>query len=178
MTDSTGRLLSRYPLSVQRTLDPQPVYLLKNALQEVVRSGTAKALPGLLPAGVSVAGKTGTTDDLRDSWFAGFDQRYAAVVWIGRDDNAPIGLSGSSGAMRVWGALLRSLGVSSLSQSPPTGIEMVVIDSESGLLGEGCDHSQTLPFIRGSAPTRYASCAHRPGRALDEGINWLQRLFE
>ncbi len=178
VSDSSGRVLSRYPTAVKQALDPKAAYLLTHALQEVVRDGTAKALPGILPAGVSVAGKTGTTDDLRDSWFAGFDQRYVAVVWIGRDDNEPIGLTGSSGAMRVWGRLMRSVGIASLNQAMPAGVEMVEIDSVSGLRGSGCKETQSAPFVKGYAPRRDAPCARRPRRMMDNEINWLQQLFD
>ncbi|MEN8178673.1 MAG: penicillin-binding protein 1B, partial [Pseudomonadota bacterium] len=154
VTDSSGRVLSRYPVSVRQTLDPNAAYLLNHALQEVVRNGTAKSLSRSLPGGVNVAGKTGTTDDLRDSWFAGFDLRHVAVVWVGRDDNEPIGLTGSSGAMQVWSGLMRSLGVSSQDKSPPAGVEVVEIDPLSGLRGAGCKETQAIPFIKGHGPSR------------------------
>ncbi len=178
VTDSSGRVLSRYPTAVQQALDPNAVYLLNHALQEVVRAGTAKTLPALLPKGASVAGKTGTTDDLRDSWFAGFDQRHVAVVWVGRDDNEPIGLTGSSGAMRVWGKLLHSVGISSLNPPLPANVEIVEIDKRSGLRGSGCKETQAVPFIKGYAPRRDAACARRPARVMDDEINWLQSLFD
>jgi penicillin-binding protein 1B len=178
VTDSRGRLLSRYPSAIKQVLDPRPVYLLNHALQEVVRTGTARSLSRLLPAGARVAGKTGTTDDLRDSWFAGFDRRHVAVVWIGRDDNESIGLTGSSGALQVWGELMGRVGVASLEQSPPAGVELVAIDPESGLRGAGCPHSRNVPFIEGSGPRREARCArHRSKGSMDDELNWLQRLF-
>lgn len=177
VTDNRGQLLSRYPSTVQQVLDPKPVYLLNHALQEVVRNGTGRSLSWLLPAGSRVAGKTGTTDDLRDSWFAGFDRRHAAVVWIGRDDNEPIGLTGSSGALRVWADMMRKMGVASLEQTPPDGVELMEIDMASGLRGAGCPDSQTIPFIRGSGPQRKARCARGSQDFLDDGIHWLQKLF-
>jgi penicillin-binding protein 1B len=177
VTDSSGRVLSRYPLRVQRMVDPQAVFLLNQALQEVVRSGTGKAMATLLHKDVQVAGKTGTTDNLRDSWFAGFDQQRVAVVWVGRDDNGATGLTGSSGAMRVWAELMNRMGISSISESPPAGVEMLKIDGKSGLLGEGCPETEVIPFIRGSAPKRMAGCARKKRSVLDDEIDWLQRLF-
>jgi len=177
VTDHQGRVLSRYPLAASRAVDPRSVFLLRHALQEVVSSGTGKGLAKLLSAGARVAGKTGTTDQLRDSWFAGFDRRHVAVVWVGRDDNGSTRLTGASGAMRIWGRLLRRLGVVSLSDRVPVGVELVEIDPASGRLGKGCADARELPFIQGSAPRERAPCASGLSSKLDEGIGWLRRLF-
>lgn len=176
VTDGQGKPLSRYPLSIESRVDTRAVFLLKHALNEVTRSGTAKALQWLLPGEVEVAGKTGTTDKLRDSWFAGFDRHRVAVAWVGRDDNAPTGLTGSSGAMRVWAKLMNGIGIAALQQEPPMGVDVLTIDPLSGLLGEGCPQTTNYPFIAGSGPTSEASCAHSES-LVDEGILWLQRLF-
>ncbi|MCU7803722.1 MAG: penicillin-binding protein 1B [Candidatus Thiodiazotropha sp. (ex Lucinoma borealis)] len=176
VTDGQGKPLSRYPLSIESRVDTRAVFLLKHALNEVTRSGTAKALQWLLPGEVEVAGKTGTTDKLRDSWFAGFDRHRIAVAWVGRDDNAPTGLTGSSGAMRVWAKLMNGIGIAALQQEPPMGVDVLTIDPLSGLLGEGCPQTTNYPFIAGSGPTSEASCAHSES-LVDEGILWLQRLF-
>ncbi|HTN93009.1 MAG TPA: penicillin-binding protein 1B, partial [Gallionella sp.] len=94
-----GKPLQRFPLNVEQVAPAGPVFILTAALQGVVRVGTAQNLVNWLPADLHVAGKTGTTDDLRDSWFAGYTGDHVAVVWVGRDDNKPTGLTGSSGAM-------------------------------------------------------------------------------
>jgi len=99
--DASGRPLSRYALNVRQVADPASVYLLNWTLRQVVEQGTGKGLGRLLPAGLQVAGKTGTTDDYRDSWFAGFSGDKVGVVWVGRDDNKPAGLSGATGAMTL-----------------------------------------------------------------------------
>lgn len=177
VTDASGRPLSRYPLAIKPAVDARAVYLVRHAMEEVTRSGTAKALQWLLPKGSVVAGKTGTTDKLRDSWFAGFDQRHVAVAWIGRDDNGAMGLSGSAGAMRVWADLMKRIGIVSLDDDRlPVGVEMQQVDPVTGLLGEGCRDAWTVPFISGSAPARSAPCA-RGNSLMDEGIRWLQGLI-
>ena len=177
VTDASGKPLSRYPLAIKPAVDTRAVFILRHALQEVTRSGTAKALQWLLPQGAEVAGKTGTTDKLRDSWFAGFDRRRVGVVWVGRDDNGPMGLTGSAGAMRVWADLMKQIGISPLSERPPIGVELVQIDPETRLLGEGCDEARSMPFFEGSAPQRSATCA-RGKSLMDDGLLWLQRLLE
>ncbi len=176
VTDASGKPLSRYPLAIKPVVDTRAVYLLRHALEEVTRSGTAQALQWLLPKEVQVAGKTGTTDKLRDSWFAGFDRQRVGVVWVGRDDNGPMGLTGSAGAMRVWADLMRRVGVTSLEERPPIGIELVAIDPKTGLLGEGCEDARMTPFFKGSEPDRSAPCA-RGNSLMDDGLLWLQRLL-
>ncbi len=95
---ANGTPLQRYQLSVEQVADPKAVYLLTTALQGVVREGTARALANYLPSELAIAGKTGTTDDFRDAWFAGFTGDRVAVVWVGYDDNSTTRYTGSSGA--------------------------------------------------------------------------------
>src|SRR6266511_4064849 len=84
VTTQEGRPLKRYPLAVEQAFPPEPMYLLTAAMQGVVREGTARGLANWLPPESAVAGKTGTTDEQRDAWFAGFTGDRLAVVWIGR----------------------------------------------------------------------------------------------
>src|SRR5512147_666526 len=90
-----GQPLQRYPLSIEQVIEPGPAYLITSALQGVVREGTADDLNKFLSPDIHVAGKTGTTNDLRDSWFAGYTGDRLAVVWVGRDDNQPINMTGA-----------------------------------------------------------------------------------
>lgn len=159
VVSANGEPLQRYPLTVEKAADPGAVYLISTALQEVVRDGTAKGLGSQIPARAAVAGKTGTTDDHRDSWFAGFTADHVAVVWVGRDDNRATGLTGSSGAMRIWGDLVAALRPRPLELLPPEEITWVDIEPESGLIaGRGCRRSVAIPFIRGSEPSTQADC--------------------
>lgn len=159
-----GKPLQRYPLSVAPAFDSKAVFLLNAALRSVTREGTGRSLQQLLPAGLVVAGKTGTTDDLRDSWFAGFSENHLAVVWLGMDDNQPAGLTGSSGALRVWGDIMSRLDTTSLSSELPLGMGSTWIDRRTGLkVEEDCPHGLPLPFIEGpnsesAAPVEEAVC--------------------
>jgi penicillin-binding protein 1B len=154
-----GNALQRYPITVEQAAPSAAVFLVTWAMQQVVSSGTARALGQDLGAKLRLAGKTGTTNDLRDSWFAGFSADKMAVVWVGRDDNQPAGLSGATGAMQVWGELMRRIRPLPLNPVPPEGVSFVRIDSTSGMLaGEGCSRVRDVPFARGSAPTLQAEC--------------------
>jgi penicillin-binding protein 1B len=152
-----GVAIRRYPLKSQKAIDENAIYLVNHVLHEVTQTGTAKSLQKTLPE--VVAGKTGTTDNLRDSWYAGFSDNQLAVAWIGRDDNASTGLTGSSGALRLWTDLFQHLKVDSLSLNPPDGVINVWIDGESGGLSDkNCLGAVELPFIQGSEPTEKAEC--------------------
>ena len=115
--------LQRYPLSVQAAVDPAPNYLITTAMQYAVREGTGRGIYQVLPDSQDIAGKTGTTDDLRDSWFAGFTGDRLGVVWIGRDDNQSTGLTGSSCALHVWRDLFVHFSDPGLTQTAVENIE-------------------------------------------------------
>ncbi|EKE24869.1 MAG: hypothetical protein ACD_6C00009G0001, partial [uncultured bacterium] len=95
VVDANGRSLDRYSLSVQPTIDPASAYALNYGLQEVMSNGTGRAAYNSLPRSLNLAGKSGTTNDSRDSWFAGYSGNYMTVVWLGLDDNKVTGLTGS-----------------------------------------------------------------------------------
>jgi len=174
ITDAQGRPLQRYPLEVEQVADAGPVYLLNRNLVEVMREGTGKGIRGYLPKELEVAGKTGTTNELRDSWFAGFSGDWLAVVWVGRDDNKPAGLTGSSGALRLWGRIMKALKPRSLGLLPPEEVVYVWIDPKTGYLSsERCPGAIAMPFIRGSEPRLRADCYDEPKKT-----GFLQRLFE
>ncbi len=174
---SDGQPLQRYPLSVEQVIEPGPAYLMNYALQTVVREGTADALKKYLSPELHPAGKTGTTNDLRDSWFAGYTGDRLAVVWVGRDDNQPINMTGAGGAMTVWGEMMARLDPDPLIPPIPENIESIWVDSAAGLRADrNCQGAVELPFIRGSGPTETAPCAtHAPVRSLK---SWFERLFE
>lgn len=153
--DAQGKPLQRYPLTVQQSVDPRAVFALNFALRAVAERGTARALAQALP--VAVAGKTGTTDELRDSWFAGFSGDTLAVAWVGRDDNKPTGLSGATGALPVWTAAMRRLPLQDLQLTAPEGIEWASIES--------CGSSGRFPFVSGTLARALAQCAGRPVKA-------------
>ncbi|MFU8857431.1 MAG: penicillin-binding protein 1B [Deferrisomatales bacterium] len=168
-----GEPLQRYPLTVERAADARVVHLVDEALRRVLEEGTGRTARGLLPRGLAAAGKTGSTDDLRDSWFAGYTGDRVAVVWVGRDDNAPMGLTGAAGALRIWADLLLRAGAASLGPARPEGVETAWVDPETGeSLGPGCRRCVELPFLTGSAPE-----PPPPSPGFGGPVDWLRRLF-
>jgi len=176
--DADKTPLQRYPLRVRAVVDPAAAFLVNTALRHVAREGTARSLYQVLPADRDVAGKTGTTDDLRDSWFAGFSGDRLGVVWVGRDDNKSTGLSGSTGALRIWRDLFAHLGDSGTGSTAVEGIEYHRVDRATGLLADsGCEDAVQLPFINGSAPRQNAPCA-KGAEALPNPVDWFKELFQ
>jgi penicillin-binding protein 1B len=158
--DSYGKTLKRYPLNVKQVASPESVYLLTYAMNQITRNGTAKYLSSVLPAWKNSAGKTGTTNDKKDSWFAGFTGQHVVTVWVGRDDNKPTGLTGGSGALRLWADMIRILPTRPFKPKRPAGIRWVKVDKESGLLyNAACGTPISLPFIKGTVPRARRKCA-------------------
>jgi penicillin-binding protein 1B len=181
VTTQEGTPLKRYPLAVEQAFAPEPVHLLTYALQDVVREGTARSLANWLPPEIGAAGKTGTTDEQRDAWFAGFTGDRVAVVWVGYDDNRPAKLSGASSALPVWGEMMAALDPEPLELPRPDGIELVSIDPQTGLRGSGCAGAVDMPFMKGSAPDKMAPCASQTVEAIEKAVapvkSWLERIF-
>lgn len=166
--------LARYPINAQIAFDERSMHLLHYSMMEVVNEGTGRGVYRYLEQDYKVAGKTGSSNDLRDSWFAGFAGDYLAVVWLGQDDNQPIGLTGAQGALQVWSSFMRDASEEPLSFSKPIGIVYHWIDEVSGLRsGAVCEGARYVPFIQGSAPEAKADCkGDIPGV-----IRWFKGLF-
>lgn len=174
IVDARGEPLKRYPLEYDRTVSLQAVSLLHYSLSEVVREGTGKGVYRYLDDNFDVAGKTGTTNEGRDSWFAGFSGDLLTVSWIGRDDNGATGLTGSSGALKIWAHFMASASERHLNYRLPDGVETHWINDVSGYItGEGCPEARMLPFISGSQPLRRTNCSPRKSGIKD----WFQSLF-
>ncbi|RKZ39634.1 MAG: penicillin-binding protein 1B [Gammaproteobacteria bacterium] len=121
--DHEGKPLKHYGISVEQRFDAAPVFLLNYALQKVIRKGTGRKIGKTLPSSMVLAGKTGTSNDLRDSWFAGFGSELSTVTWVGRDDNKPMGLSGGSGAMFIWSRFIKAVRPESITPMTPSGVQ-------------------------------------------------------
>jgi penicillin-binding protein 1B len=172
-----GEPLSRYPIEVDQAFAAGHVYELNSGLALVMSRGTGRTADGRRPPDIATAGKTGTSDDFRDSWFAGFDGDNLAVVWLGNDDNTPIGLSGARGALPVWADIMAGLGGGGIRTPPPAGVvdvwvdyttgEMVTSECGDGVL-LGLPEDTRLPVKSGCGPWR---------RSINEVVkDWLKRL--
>jgi penicillin-binding protein 1B len=136
---------------------PDTTFLVTNMLRSVINEGTGA---GVRSAGFTLdaAGKTGTTNDLRDAWFVGFTPELLTVVWVGFDDNQPVGLSGSQAALPIWTDFMKRAlaGRSSVSFRVPEGISFVDIDRDSGQLATPqCAEVMSEAFATGTEPVDF-----------------------
>ncbi len=174
VVDAQGKPLTRYPLSVRRVADPRSLYLLQYAMQDVVAEGTGKPLNKIIPPSVGVAGKTGTSNDGRDAWFAGFTGNRVGVVWVGRDDDKPTNLFGSQGALPVWADTFKQLYNQPRNMSPPKGVVFARVNADAQVqVPQDCP-GQLVPFISGHLPPSSDSCNGPGTGVLDRVMNFLR----
>jgi len=165
----SGKQLKAPQLEVAEAAPADAVYTVDRMLVEVMERGTGRPARNSLPRELVVAGKTGTSNDYRDSWFAGFSGSHLIVVWMGHDDNSQTGLTGTTGALAAWSKLMSSIPTTSFDPLMPESLENRWIDYYTG--------RETSPYCNGSAvnmPFRigtplYASdtCPPGAGIALD-----------
>lgn len=175
-----GKRLQSYPFNVRQAVDPSATYIVNTMLQEVMHEGTGHAAYDSFPKDYGLVGKTGTTNDAKDSWFAGYTGDYLSVVWVGRDDNKPIGLTGATGALPIWVSLMQKISTQPVNLIPPDNIKMVRVDPNNGLLAtKACGSAKQYPYIAGSVPTGYSSCGKAPVEktVIEQDKPWFSDFF-
>jgi len=197
LSDAAGRTLERNAVASEAVLDPGTSFLAVSLLEGVVDRGTAHAVRD---AGITgpVAGKTGTSDDSKDAWFAGFTPEMVAVVWVGFDQPRDMKLPAAILAVPIWLQFLRAAtgGAVPGAFEVPSSVRRVEIDPASGAVAlAGCPRRETEYFIEGTEP--HTTCPEggwlvhngeqsgdptpdaRPsnGKAQPRG-GWLDRLFD
>ncbi|SDK49655.1 penicillin-binding protein 1B [Microbulbifer yueqingensis] len=172
VANADGEQVQRFRRRSNRGVDAVPAYLLRFALEEVMREGTGKSAMRRLPSSVAFAGKTGTTNDYRDSWFAGFSPDVTAVVWLGRDDNERTSLTGATGALTIWAEIMRKLPHRHGRVEPPRGVEYKPVNERGQYMNpEYCEGGTELPF---SYETKLEPAPECRGR---ERFRWFRDLF-
>jgi penicillin-binding protein 1B len=153
--DPKGERLTGDDLPAPRRVMPvESAYLVTSMLQGVVDHGTAAAARTLGVDG-PLAGKTGTTNDRRDNWFAGYSPDRVSVVWVGYDDNAATSLSGARAALPIWSRFTAAVRpVRGYADFPrPAGVVQATVDPTTGQLAtEYCPYRVTELFPSWAAP--------------------------
>jgi penicillin-binding protein 1B len=176
VVDTDGKQLQSYPFTVRQAVDPAATYIVNTMLQEVMHEGTGRTAYSSFPKDYGLVGKTGTTNDAKDSWFAGYTGDYLSVVWVGRDDNKPIGLTGSTGALPLWTTLMQQISTQPVNLIPPDNVKLVWVEPGSGLLTrKGCGHGKQYTYISGSEPTAYSSCGQE---VFEQDKSWFDDFFQ
>ncbi len=150
-----GKVLESRDVKMARVAPANVTYIMNDILQDVVRRGTAARVRS---SGITreYAGKTGTTNDYRDSWFIGYSPRVLSVVWIGFDDNRTTRLSGANGALPIWIAYMKRVSpmIPDAQFKRPGDVVNAEIDPETGLLATpACPAIRSEMFIAGTEPT-------------------------
>jgi penicillin-binding protein 1B len=154
-------------------------YLVTNMMRSVVNEGTAA---GMRSAGFALdaAGKTGTTNDQRDAWFAGFTPELLTVVWVGFDNNQPIGLSGSQAALPIWTMFTRQAlaGRPNVGFETPDGVSFVEIDKDTGgRATAACPRVMTEAFLPGTEPAMCGEHGDPLTNAIGRLGSWFKRII-
>jgi penicillin-binding protein 1B len=194
--DGAGKPIAGSPLAeAERALSPQAAYLVTSLLQGVVDRGTGA---GVRAQGLrdGIAGKTGTTNGRRDSWFGGYAPNRATLVWVGYDDNSATRLSGARAALPIWtrfSAAVRPAGGYPVF-AQPRGIATAVIDPDTGgLATEACSNVMTEVYAEDVLPHEichlhggaFAEALPQPDPTVREAVEpqrgfrtWLRRVLQ
>jgi penicillin-binding protein 1B len=174
------------PKKPEQVISPQIAYITTSVLEGVVERGTARGVlrygvPGLL------AGKTGTTNEARDSWFAGYRPDRVTVVWVGLDNPGATSLSGSRAALPIWGQYMKASfqGARSSEFPEPAGLEKATVCRDSGMLARPICPTQIADvFLPGEKPTQVCNWKHEPRyeeKQKQFGLrfsDWLKKKLE
>jgi penicillin-binding protein 1B len=145
----------------------------------VMEHGTGRPARSVLPPTLVVAGKSGTSSDLRDSWFAGFSGSHVAVVWVGYDDNRPTTFTGSSGALTVWARLMAGLDTTSRSAVMPDSLASVNIEFANGQRAEQVcgEDLVTVAVPLGAEPAWKPGCENDAASLVEKAGEWLRDMI-
>ncbi len=166
VVDRNGNVLEEMAPERKKVIEKSTAYIMTNLLEGVVQHGTGRRVKALKrPA----AGKTGTTNNLFDAWFVGYTPEYITGVWVGLDEEAPMGYgeTGSRAASPIWlGFMKRALeGKPVKVFQAPEGVEFAKIDADTGLLPVPESKNVVFEcFKEGTVPTEYTK---RPDEARE-----------
>ncbi len=189
-------LYQSYP-QAERAVPAQAAYMTLWTMQQVVQRGTGRQLGAKYP-GLHLAGKTGTTNNNVDTWFAGIDGREVAITWVGRDNNQPTKLYGASGAMSIYQRYLANQSPIPLDLTPPEDIVNMGVDENGYFICGGggmrqlpvwttnpdalCQQSQPAqqpsgnPFDQSSQPQQQQQ--QQPEKEKSDGVaGWIKDMF-
>jgi penicillin-binding protein 1A len=166
VADNAGMVIEKNEPYGEQVIKPEVAYLMTSIMQSVVAEGTAKKVSEL---GKPIAGKTGTTNSFNDAWFNGFTPDFVCGVWVGRDDNRPIGEkeTGARAAIPIWFAFMKDALKNYVARDfePPENIVFERIDKKTGLLTDSTGEDSLLEaFIDGTQPTVYTGQTDTAGK--------------
>jgi penicillin-binding protein 1B len=172
IVSSHGETLWQFEPVSTKVISTDVAYLMDYALTQVTTRGTAKSLAWRLKNS-KVAGKTGTSNDLRDSWFVGFDEKNLVTTWLGKDNNKTTGLTGSSGALLLFTDFIQKQGVINKINDQPDAIAMTVFEKKTGnAVTSDCANTVLYPAILAGITVSEGCLKERVDKK-----SWLEKLF-
>jgi penicillin-binding protein 1B len=183
VADRAGAPIERRPYELETAVPSEVAYVVTHLLEGVVDRGTGAAARRMGLEGPA-AGKSGTTSDYRDAWFAGYTPEAVVLVWVGFDDGTPINLTGSQAALPIWVEVMREAqGGRAAGPFPvPPGVSLATIDPTTGFLAtNACPDRLDEAFVAGTEPTQ--TCPVHPGAAVESPgqhrglMRWIKDLF-
>jgi penicillin-binding protein 1B len=171
VVDAKGETVYAGKPGGKQAVDPRAAYLVSYVLEGVFDRGTAREARAA-GIGFPVSGKTGTTDDYRDSWFVGYTPEVVCVVWVGRDSGGDTGLTGATGALRIWTRFMKALypAAGPRACAVPAGVVNADIDPATGFLATpACPEQFPEAFLEGTAPTE--TCPLHPVHPLVDTLH-------
>ncbi|MCK9091003.1 penicillin-binding protein 1B [Haemophilus influenzae] len=141
IADRQGNLIFQHDKSAKQVVPQEAAFQTLFAMQQTVERGTARSLQKDY-ADLHLAGKTGTTNESRDTWFVGIDGKNISTVWLGRDDNGETKLTGASGALQIYKDYLNRTNIEKLTITPPTTVKWVGINQYGDW---DCESYRTIP---------------------------------
>ncbi|MFJ5451047.1 bifunctional glycosyl transferase/transpeptidase [Pectobacterium carotovorum] len=176
-----GTVLYQSFPQAERAVPAQAAYLTLYGMQQVVERGTSRSLAVKFP-NYHLAAKTGTTNDLRDSWFAGIDGKEVAISWVGRDNNGPAKLTGANGALTIYRRYLENQTPLPLMLTPPEGITTMTVDASGNFICNGSSAGRVLPVWTDNPQALCQASQPQPSAQQDqqngEGVaDWIKEMF-
>ncbi|MFB0980268.1 MAG: penicillin-binding protein 1B [Alteromonadaceae bacterium] len=176
IVSAKGEILWQFQAKEEQLFSTHGIYLLDHALSQVTKRGTAKSLTWRLN-GAELAGKTGTTNNQRDSWFVGYDNQDLITTWLGRDDNKATELTGSSGALVLFAQFMKKNGVVNKVRVIPENIAMTNFESSSGnAVSIECLEMVSYPAITTGLLVE-PHCLAKKEPEKEKKVSWFKKIF-
>jgi penicillin-binding protein 1B len=180
VADEDGESLERRYMAVERVTTPAKAFIITSMLRSAVEEGTGRPLK-TLGVDFPVAGKTGTTNDLKDAWFVGYTPEILALVWVGNDQGEPLSGPGAEVALPIWADLMREIrpNLSGRWFEMPPGVVGMETCAESGRLAlpGRCPQRRNEVFLEENVPNEYCTL-HGSHKSLDRIIKGVKDLLK
>lgn len=172
ISSGKGETLWQFQAANEQIISTDAAYLMDYALTQVTKTGTAKSLSWRMKDN-KIAGKTGTSNDLRDSWFIGYDDKLLITTWLGKDNNNTTGLTGSSGALLLFSDFIKKQGIVNRKHRKPDAIAMTLFERKTGhAVTSQCDNTINYPAISAGIVMQQSCLKEK----VDDR-SWFEKLF-